>query len=72
MKEVLQYFAINILTGSWDDYRFLKNNYYLYHDPGTDMLRWIPFDYDNSFSVDWFDTDWSDIDPYSYANIDGS
>ena len=72
MKEVLQYFAINILTGSWDDYRFLKNNYYLYHEPDKDLFRWIPFDYDNSFSVDWFDTDWSDIDPYSYANIDGS
>ena len=24
MKEVMQYFAINILTGSWDDYRFFK------------------------------------------------
>ena len=72
MKEVLQYLAINILTGSWDDYRFLKNNYYLYHEPDKDLFHWIPFDYDNSFSVDWFDTDWSDIDPYTYANIDGS
>ena len=72
MKEVLQYLAINILTGSWDDYRFLKNNYYLYHEPNKDLFHWIPFDYDNSFSVDWFDRDWSDIDPYTYANIDGS
>ena len=72
MKEVLQYLAINILTGSWDDYRFLKNNYYLYHEPNKDLFHWIPFDYDNSFSVDWFDSDWSDIDPYTYANIDGS
>ena len=72
MKEVLQYLAINILTGSWDDYRFLKNNYYLYHEPDKNLFHWIPFDYDNSFSVDWFDRDWSDIDPYTYANIDGS
>ena len=72
MKEVLQYLAINILTGSWDDYRFLKNNYYLYHEPNKDLFHWIPFDYDNSFSVDWFDRDWSNIDPYTYANIDGS
>mgnify|MGYP003323639783 FL=1 len=72
VKEVLQYLAINILTGSWDDYRFLKNNYYLYHNPGKDLFHWIPFDYDNAFGVDWFDTDWSDINPYSYANIDGS
>ena len=72
VKEVLQYLAINILTGSWDDYRFLKNNYYLYHEPDKDLFHWIPFDYDNSFSVDWSDRDWSDIDPYTYANIDGS
>ena len=72
MKEVLQYLAINILTGSWDDYRFLKNNYYLYHEPDKDLFHWIPFDYDNSFSVDWSGRDWSDIDPYTYANIDGS
>ena len=72
MKEVLQYFAINLLTGSWDDYRFLKNNYYIYHEPLTDMFHWIPYDYDNTFSIDWFDIDWSDIDPYSYANHDGS
>ena len=72
IKEVLQYLAINLLTGSWDDYRFLKNNYYLYHNPGKDIFHWIPFDYDNAFGVDWFDTDWSDINPYSYANIDGS
>ena len=31
IKTTLQYFAINILTGSWDDYRFLRNNFYLYH-----------------------------------------
>ena len=72
MKEVMQYFAINILTGSWDDYRFLKNNYYLYHEPDKDLFHWIPFDYDNSFSIDWSNRDWSDINPYSYANIDGS
>ena len=31
IKTTLQYFAMNILTGSWDDYRFLRNNFYLYH-----------------------------------------
>ena len=54
VKQVLQYLAINILTGSWDDYRFLKNNFYLYHEPSKDMFHWIPFDYDNTFGVDWF------------------
>ena len=67
IKETIQYFAMNILTGSWDDHRFLKNNYYLYHDPSDDLFHWIPYDYDNTFSIDWFDIDWSTIDPYDYA-----
>ena len=71
IKEALQYFAVNILTGSWDDYRFLRNNFYLYHNPSDDLIHWIPYDYDNSFSVDWFDIDWSSINPYDYAVIDG-
>ncbi len=71
IKETLQYFAVNILTGSWDDYRFLRNNFYLYHNPSDDLIHWIPYDYDNSFSVDWFEIDWSSINPYDYAVIDG-
>ena len=70
MKETLQYLAVNILTGSWDDYRFLRNNFYLYHNPTDDLIHWIPYDYDNTFSIDWFDIDWSTIDPYDYAVID--
>ncbi len=72
VTEVLQYLAINILTGSWDDYRFLKNNYYLYHNPSEDRFHFIPYDYDNTFSIDWFNINWSTIDPYTYANIDGT
>jgi len=71
IKTTLQYFAMNILTGSWDDYRFLRNNFYLYHNPDNDLIHWIPYDYDNSFSIDWFNIDWSNIDPYEYAVIDG-
>ena len=71
IKTTLQYFAMNILTGSWDDYRFLRNNFYLYHNPDNDLMHWIPYDYDNSFGIDWFNIDWSNIDPYEYAVIDG-
>ena len=69
-KELLQYFAINIITGSWDDYRFLRNNFYIYHNPSDDLIHWIPYDYDNTFGIDWFDIDWSTIDPYNYPVID--
>ncbi len=69
VKETLQYLAMNILTGSWDDYRSNINNFYLYHEPEKDIFHWIPFDYDNTFSVDWFGIDWSTIDPYEYELI---
>ena len=69
IKEALQYLAMNILTGSWDDYRSNINNFYLYHEPDEDIFHWIPFDYDNTFGVDWFGIDWSIVDPYEYELI---
>ena len=69
IKETLQYLAMNILTGSWDDYRSNINNFYLYHEPEKDIFHWIPYDYDNTFGVDWFGIDWSSIDPYEYELI---
>jgi hypothetical protein len=71
VPEVLKYFAANVLVGGWDDYWFLMNNYYLYHEPSVDKFHWIPYDYDNTFGVDWFDTEWARINPYTFAIIDG-
>lgn len=65
---VLEYFAVNVLTGGWDDYWYLNNNYYLYHDPVDDRMTLIPYDYDNTFGVDWFGVDWSQRNPYSFGN----
>ena len=65
----VKYLAINILTGSWDDYRSLQNNYYLYHKPDIDQFQLIPYDYDNTFGIDWFSVDWDMIDPYTYYLI---
>ncbi len=65
----LQYFAINILTGGWDDYWFLTNNYYLYHQPSTDQFNLIPYDYDNTFGIDFFNIDWASVNPYVFAKI---
>ena len=68
---VLKYFAVNVLIGSWDDYWFLKNNYYLYHDPDTDLFNLIPYDYDNCLGIDWFEVDWTSINPYEFEIING-
>jgi hypothetical protein len=63
---ILQYFAINTLVGSWDDYRSLMNNYYLYHVPSEDRFTLIPYDYDNTFGIDWFNINWATADPYNF------
>ena len=72
VPDVLKYAAMNILMGNWDDYWFLRNNYYLYHDPRLDRIRFIPYDYDNSFGIDWFNVDWTQVNPYSFMTIEES
>lgn len=67
--EVLKYLAMNTLLGSWDDYRSLMNNYYLYHEPSTGLFHVIPYDYDNTFGVDWFGIDWASADPYNIPKV---
>ncbi|MFZ1520270.1 MAG: CotH kinase family protein [Ignavibacteriaceae bacterium] len=68
---VLQYFAMNILVGGWDDYWSLMNNYYLYHEPTKDIFHLIPYDYDNTFGIDWFNINWTNVDPYNYPKVAG-
>jgi len=70
IPEFLKYLAMNILIGSWDDYWSLMNNYYIYFDPKIEKFRWIPFDYDNSFGIDWFNVDWANANPYSFPKVD--
>ena len=69
IPQVLKYLAVNILTGSWDDYWALMNNYYLYHEPSADIFHFIPYDYDNTFGIDWFNIDWASIDPYTFGRV---
>jgi spore coat protein H len=40
----LNYLAINQVVQNWDTYGNMPHNYYLYHDPATDLLTWIPWD----------------------------
>jgi len=63
---ILGYFAMNVILGSWDDYRALMNNYYLYLPPSTGRFMMIPYDYDNTFGIDWFGVDWAQADPYNW------
>lgn len=68
---VLKYFAMNILVGEWDDYWSLMNNYYLYHEPNEDKIYLIPYDYDNTFGIDWFGINWTNANPYNFPKVVG-
>jgi CotH kinase protein len=67
----LRWAATNLLIGSWDNYFATPASYYLYNsgfDGAADdfvanpYFTFIPWDYDNSFGIDYFDTDWQYTD----------
>jgi hypothetical protein len=68
----LRALAVDVATGSWDDYWFLKNNYYLYDNTATGKFDFIPYDYDNTFGI-WWDgilsgVDWGTRSPYTWGH----
>lgn len=40
----LKYLAANTVIQNWDTYGKMTHNYYLYNDPNTSKLTWIPWD----------------------------
>jgi spore coat protein CotH len=40
----LEYLAVNTVIQNWDTYGRMTQNYYLYNDPDTGRLTWIPWD----------------------------
>lgn len=40
----LQYLAVNGAIQNWDTYGVMPHNYYLYNNPETSKLTWIPWD----------------------------
>lgn len=72
VKEFVKYLAMDVLLASWDDYTYLMNNYYIYYEPKTDKMNWIPYDYDNTIGVDWMGVDWTQNNIYSFKKSGGS
>ncbi len=64
----LRAYAMDVASGNWDDYAFNKNNYYLYHNPFTDLIEFIAYDCDNTFGVDWIGIDWTTRSVYGWEN----
>ncbi|MBN1178663.1 MAG: CotH kinase family protein [Anaerolineae bacterium] len=46
----LNWLAVNAVIQNWDTYGNMSHNYYLYHDPTTDLLTWIPWDNNEALS----------------------
>ena len=46
----ITYTALQVLTDDWDGYPKNRNNYRLYHDPGTGQFIFIPHGMDQMFS----------------------
>ncbi|MBU3001973.1 CotH kinase family protein [Paraglaciecola arctica] len=40
----LNYLAVNGIIQNWDTYGRMPHNYYLYNDPDTGLLTWLPWD----------------------------
>ncbi len=68
VRAFIKYLAHNTLLGSWDDYWYLQNNYYLYHNTASDKFEFIPYDYDNTYGIDWVNGDWGTRNIYNFGN----
>ena len=44
----LKYLAVNNVIQNWDTYGSMAHNYYLYTDPGDNLVHWIPWDHNMS------------------------
>ena len=66
--DYLKILALDVLIGNWDGYAGNKNNYYLYHDPLTDLFNYIPYDLDNTWGITWGNYNWENENPYNWAS----
>ncbi len=46
----LKYLAVNNTIQNWDTYGNMSHNYYLYHDPQDDLIKWIVWDNNEAFT----------------------
>ena len=68
VADYLKILALDVLIGNWDGYSGNKNNYYLYHDPLTDLFNYIPYDLDNTWGITWGNYNWENENPYNWAS----
>ena len=62
VDEYLRILAFEVMAGHWDSPSFNSNNLYLWFDPRTGLMHYIPFDLDNSHGVSWLPVRFIDRD----------
>lgn len=65
--DYLRMMAVDVFTGNWDGPIYNKNNFYLYHNTGSDRLEYIAYDLDNTLGIDWMGRDWKSRAIYDWA-----
>jgi spore coat protein H len=50
LEQFRRFWALETLTGNWDSYSGNTNNFYLYHDPASDKLVFLPWGTDTAFT----------------------
>jgi hypothetical protein len=77
VQAFLRWAGVNMLIGSWDNYFATPANYYLYNSGRqggerrfmeSPYFTFLPWDYDNSFGIDYFGTRWQYTDLVDWAS----
>lgn len=80
VRGFLRWAGLNVLMGAWDNYYRTPSNYYLYNSGKKGAkdefmqqpyFHWIPWDYDNSFGIDFFGTAWQYGDLLDWRTTSG-
>ncbi|GEM_PF-293718 len=53
VENYLRVLAVDIALNNWDSYVDNQRNWYIYHNPDTDLFEWIPWDYNLSMGGDF-------------------
>lgn len=53
VENYLRVLAVDIGLNNWDSYVENRRNWYIYHNPETDLFEWIPWDYNLSMGGDF-------------------
>jgi spore coat protein CotH len=47
----IHWLAVNTAIQNWDSYGRMPHNFYLYNEPGNDIVSWIPWDHNETLQV---------------------